>query len=138
MLAKIDNVGNLIVKAAIVNGTLTVNGHIVSGNASGTTTAAADTATCTSPPVPTLSGTDTAGTVTVTTGTGCGATGTLASVTFATAYGSAPRITLTPRDLNATLLRYYNGTAATTGFTIDTGTATTDATTYTFNYQVIQ
>lgn len=127
----------LTVKTLVVEGTLTVNGHVISGNASGTTTIAAGAAACTSPTI-SVNGNDTAGTITVTTGTGCGATGTLGTVTFAGAYGSAPRVIMSPAESNAATLQYYNATTNTTTFTLDTNTAPTDATTYKYNYWVAQ
>lgn len=139
VLAKIDSGGNLTVKAVIINGTLTVNGHIISANTSGTTTVTLGAAgTCGGgAPTASLSGNDTFGTVTITTGTGCAA-GTLATVTFANAYGAAPRVVFTAANGNAASLQYFNGATGTTTFTIDTGSVPTNSTTYTYNYHVGQ
>ena len=123
---------------ATFNGTITVGGHVISANTSGTTTIAAGAAACTTPTVMTVTGNDTAGLISVTTGTGCVATGTLATVTFANTYGVAPRVIFTPTNAGATGLTYYNGAAGTTTFTLDTNTIPTDATSYTYNYFVIQ
>ncbi|MDZ7785827.1 MAG: right-handed parallel beta-helix repeat-containing protein [Candidatus Saccharibacteria bacterium] len=126
----------ITVVSATVNGILTVNGHIVSGNTSGNTTIAAEVAACTTPTVD-LSGNDTAGTITVTTGTGCASTGALATITFSDAYGAAPRVTLTPGNANATVLDYYRG-SSTTEFTLETNTVPSDSTEYIYDYQIIE
>ncbi len=136
VLAKISASGDLTVKNATFNGTLTVNGHVITGNTSGSTTVAAGTAACTTPTV-NISGNDTSGTITVTTGTGCSGTGVLATVTFANAYGSAPKVILTPADANGSNLKYYRGSSTTT-FTLNTNTTPTDATTYNYDYHVEQ
>jgi len=137
VLASIDKVGNLTVKNATINGTLTVNGHIITANASGTTTIAAGAAACTTPTV-SVAGNDTAGTITITTGTGCAATGVLGTVTFATAYGVAPRVVISADNADATNLKYYTSGRTTASFDLSTNNAPTDATTYTYNYQVLQ
>lgn len=125
------------VQNLVVTADLTVNGHIVSGGSA--PTIAAGTAACTTPTV-SIAGTDTAGIITVTTGTGCAATGKLAAITFATAFGAAPKVTLTPAlAASATLQSYIDSaTIATTAFDLNTGTAPADATTYKWFYQVIQ
>lgn len=120
-----------------VNNNLTIGRHVLSTNASGTTTIAAGAAACTSPTV-SLSGSDTAGTVTITTGTGCSAGGLLATISFASAYGAGPRVILTPAGTNGATLQYYNGTSGTSSFTIDTNTTPANSTIYKYNYIVIQ
>lgn len=137
VLASISADGTLTVARAIINGNLSMNGHIVSGNTSGTTTIAAGAAACSTPTV-TIAGNDTAGTITITSGTGCSSGGILATITFATTYGSAPRIVLTPANSNAATPQYYSGSAGTTNFTLDTNSTLVDATTYKYNYVVIQ
>ncbi len=132
--------GTLTVKsAATFNKTLTVGGHIISTNTSGSTTIAAGAATSCGggSPSASISGTDTAGVITITTGTTCSA-GVLGTVTFAGAYGAAPIVTLTPANNNATGLQYYTNSSNTTTFTLDTNNAAADSTTYKYNYQVIQ
>jgi len=133
------NLADLMVSgSAIFNGTLSVNGHIISGNsAGGSTTVVAGAAACTTPTV-TIVGNDTSGTVTIATGTGCTTDGTLATVTFAKTYGANPRVVLTPSGSDGAKLQYFNGNASTTTFTIDTNTIPTAATTYKYNYFVIQ
>ncbi|MBC7746368.1 VCBS repeat-containing protein, partial [Pedobacter sp.] len=123
------------VQNLIVSTTLTVNGHIISGGTAPTVAAAA--AACTTPTV-TISGTDTAGTVTVVTGTGCSAAGAMATVTFNTAYTNAPRITLTPRNALSAAIGSFNGTVDTTAFTLDSSVTLAGATTYVFNYIIVQ
>ncbi|HAC56647.1 TPA: hypothetical protein DCF80_04030, partial [Candidatus Saccharibacteria bacterium] len=116
---------------------LTVNGHLISG---GTTPGiSAGTAACTSPTV-SVSGTDTSGRITVTTGTGCASGGRLATITFATAFGAAPRVTLTPASQNAAGLTTYidDSTISTTAFDLSTTTTAANSTTYRWYYHVIQ
>lgn len=137
VLASIDFAGNLTVKNATFNGTLSVNGHIITGNTSGTTTIAAGAAACTTPTV-SISGNDTAGTITITTGTGCASTGILGTITFAAAYGAAPRVVVSADNANASALATYTANRTTTTFTLDTNTTPTDTTTYTFNYFIAQ
>ena len=122
-----------------IGGNVTVNGHIVSGNKSGTTTVAAGAAaTCTlTSPTVNLTGNDTAGTVSITTATGSCSAGTLATVTFANAYASAPVVTLTPQNANGATLQYYYNSGTGT-FTIATGNAPATATAYIFSYHVLQ
>ena len=116
---------------------LTVNGHIITGGSTPTIAAAA--AACTAPTV-SISGTDTAGVVTVTTGTGCGATGQLATVTFASAFGATPKIVLTPASGETAALLGYQDDAAlsTTGFHIGVFGVPNDATTYKWHYYALQ
>lgn len=135
-MASIDKVGNLTVKNATINGTLTVNGHIITANASGTTTIAAGAAACTTPTV-SVAGNDTAGTITITTGTGCAAAGIMGTVTFSSAYATSPRISLTPGNANASGLQYYRGVSANT-FTLETSITPANTTTYIYDYQVLQ
>ncbi|HLC91767.1 MAG TPA: hypothetical protein VJC09_01820, partial [Candidatus Saccharimonadales bacterium] len=118
------------------NGSLSVNGHILSANTSGSTTITPGVAACTSPTV-TLNGNDTSGTITVTTGSGCTNTGTLATVTFAHGYGGVPNIILTPAESTAAELEYYH-TSTPTNITINTNTIPANSTTYKYNYFIIQ
>lgn len=125
------------VKALTVSTNLTVNGHIITGGS--TPGIAAGTAACTTPTVG-MTGDDTSGSITITTGSGCAAPGTLATVTFATAFGAAPNVTLTPGGSNALSLGAYvdDSTASMTTFDIGTNTTPADATTYRWNYLVTQ
>lgn len=115
---------------------LTVTGHIVSGGSA--PAIAALPAACTTPTVA-VSGTDTAGTITVTTGTGCATNGALANITFASAFGAAPRVVLTPVGTAAqTLGVYIDDTVTTSAFRIGSNATPTDSTAYKWNYLVIQ
>jgi len=121
-----------------VNGTLTTNGHIATGNDSATTTVVAGSACSTAVASLGSGSNDTAGTVTVTIDTACSsATGTLATITFGSAFATAPRITFTPGNAAAASLQYYR-TTSTTGFTLETANSVTAGTTYIFDYQVMQ
>lgn len=96
----------------------------------------------TSPSAVTISGHDTAGNVSVTTGTLPTASGTVLTVTFGTAYGSAPHVVLYPANAATALLSgvsmvYVTSTTGT--FVITAGTTgLTAATTYSWEYHVIQ
>ncbi len=136
VLVGISAAGALSVVSATVSGNLTVNGHIITGGIA--PTIAAGAAACTTPTV-SISGNDNAGTITVITGTSCGATtGTMATVTFNSAFGSAPKVMLTPVNIESASLAGYNGAVSTASFTLDTTIAPTDATTYKFNYLTVQ
>ncbi len=138
-LATLDITGALTVKAATINGNITINGHIITGNTSGSTTVAAGAAaTCTlTSPTVTITGNDISGTVTITTATGTCTAGTLATVTFASAYGTAPRVTLSPADATGAGLQYYYNSSTTT-LDIKTATNPATATTYTYTYHAEQ
>ena len=103
-------------------------------NADVAPTVAAGTAAGTSPTV-SVAGTDEFGVVTVTLGSSP-TTGTLATVTFAEAYASAPIcIAVTQNDTTAALQLYANAT--TTALTIGNHTSTPSAGTYKISYHVI-
>lgn len=127
--------GVIAVVDTVVSGTLTINGHVVTGNESGSTTVAAGAGAGASPTV-FITGNDTSGTVDITTGTGSG-TGILATITFSASYTGTPRVVLTPADGNgATLQYFYNAT--TNSFDILTNSAPTDATQYQYTYWVVE
>jgi hypothetical protein len=141
VLAVNTSTSTVTVTNLVISASITVNGHFITGNSSGSTTVAAGSAAnCTSgSPTVTISGNDTTGTVTITTATGCNSiTGTLATVTFANGYASAPRILLTPAGPNGSTLQYYNNTSGTGSFTIDTNNSPQDNTTYKYNYWIAQ
>jgi hypothetical protein len=125
------------VSALTVSGTLTLGGHLVTSGS--TPSIAAGTASCTSPTI-SVSGTDTAGLVSITTGTGCAASGKMATITFASAFASAPRVVLTAASSEAAKKSYYidSTTTSTTGFDIDVTVANSDGFSYKWYYQVIQ
>lgn len=125
--------------AARIVGALTTNRLAGAGN---TPTIAAGTGAGTSPTV-SIVGTDTAGRITITTGTSPAANATIATITFAGgAYGSAPYVSLTPSNQPAAALSGANmpfPSSTTTTFVLTSGTtALTAATTYTFNYLIVQ
>jgi hypothetical protein len=134
-LASIDYRGNLSVQAATINGTLTVNGHVVTSNSSGTTTAAVNANAGTGgSPVCSVSGNDTGGQVTLTTGTSGWAAGTQCTITFANAFGSAPHPVMTnAANVNPATVGMYVGSSPTT-FTINFINADTAQHTYSWNY----
>ncbi len=137
--------GNLTVVNAtvngvlLVNGSLELNGHVISGNSSGSTTVSAGLGSeCGDTAIVTIDGNDTAGTVNITTGAGACSPGELATITFANTYGEGPKVTLTPANAAAASLQYYSGSATTTGVSIDSASAPAPATNYLYNYQIIQ
>ena len=120
VLFKVGSSGNLTAQSATFTGTLTMNGHIITGNSSGSTTIAAGANAGTGATV-SITGHDTSGTVAVTSGTGPTAS-VLATVTFAGAYGAAPKVVLTPSGNNGATLQ-YNYSSGTTTFTLNSGNA---------------
>ncbi|MDO8507527.1 MAG: hypothetical protein Q7S53_03085 [bacterium] len=136
--------GTLAVSStSLFSANITVNGHIITGNASGTTTVAVGAAAGTGGSVgASIVGNDTAGYVTITTGNALTTTtGTMATVTFANAYGATPKaVILTPQgNTNGSSVNYYVGSAGTTTFTINTGTVPTGGgNTYIYNYMIMQ
>ncbi len=135
VLFSVDSSGNLTAKSATFTGTLTMNGHIITGNSSGSTTIVAG-ANAGTGATASISGNDTSGTITVNTGTSPSA-GTLATITFISAYGAAPNVVLTPKGNAAATLQYNYG-SSTTSFTLNSGTAPAASTTYTYSYMVMQ
>ncbi len=125
------------VTALTVSADLTVDGHVITGGS--TPGIAAGTAACTSPTV-SVAGDDTSGTITITTGSGCSASGKLATITFATAFGAAPHVTLTAGGSNAAALNAYvdDSTVSPTSFDLGTGTTPSNTSTYEWNYWVAQ
>lgn len=116
--------------------------HII-GNGSAPSIAAGSGAG-TSPTI-SVTGTDLAGYITVTVGTSPGTGTLLGTITFATAYGSAPRcIVLAPankesQNLSGLSMPYVSQSGIlTTGFPISIQNALTATTTYQFYYQVIR
>jgi hypothetical protein len=117
---------------------LTIGGHIItSGITPGVSAGAA--ANCSGTGSTSVTGNDTSGTITVTSGSGpCAASGLLATITFSTAYSSAPQIMLSPVNSNASTLQYYSGLSSANNFTVDTNTIPSAITTYKYNYWVVQ
>jgi hypothetical protein len=141
-LASLDYLGNLTVKAATINGILTVNGHIATGNTSGSTSAAphanaGTSATCT------ISGNDTGGQITLVEGSASWAAGTQCTITFANNYtGTAPHPVITPANSTdtSTVKPYVDvpGTSPFSTWTINFITQDSAANTYKFNYFLAQ
>ena len=82
-----------------------------------------------------INGSDTAGSVTVNVG-GSPSSGTLASVSFLNAYESEPHVVVTPVGSSAGSLDWYI-TRSATGFTINTNNAPSAATSFSFDYVVL-
>ena len=118
-----------------------INAKHIKGN-SGALSIAASTGAGTSPSAVSVTGTDMSGVVALTTGTSPSINAVLATITYNTAFSSAPVVVITPANaatasLAATQAVWVNIT--TTGFTINTnGTAVGASTAYKWNYVVIQ
>jgi hypothetical protein len=119
-----------------IAGSITIGKHLQSRAASQPTVAAGAGAG-TSPTIGLSNHTDMAGRISVATGSTSG-TGTLATITFASAYTTAPIVILTATNSNGANLNVFVGATTTTTFTLDAGSAPADSTTYTWNYQVIE
>ncbi|HSX53226.1 MAG TPA: hypothetical protein VLF90_02570 [Patescibacteria group bacterium] len=131
--------GTLVVNGnSTFNGTITIAGHVISGGTALSGSNIASNANCGTGCTVSISGNDTAGIITINTGTSAAA-GTQATITFANAYGSAPTVVLTPKDVPAgsTYPQYYYGSNTTT-FDLKAYTALTDSKTYTFSYHILQ
>jgi hypothetical protein len=106
----------------------------IKGN-SGVLSIAASTGAGTSPSAVSVTGTDMSGVVALTTGTSPTVNAVLATITYNTAFSTAPVVVITPA--NAAQAVWVNIT--TTGFSINTNaTAVVSSTGYKWNYVVIQ
>jgi hypothetical protein len=118
-----------------------INAKHIKGN-SGALSIAASTGAGTSPSGLTVTGTDMSGVVALTTGNSPSINAVLATITYNTAFSSAPVVVITPANaatasLAATQAVWVNITTA--GFTINTNaTAVVSSTAYKWNYVVIQ
>jgi hypothetical protein len=116
---------------------LEVYGHHKSSQITGPTATpnanAGTGATCT------VSGTDSAGSITLTTGSASWATGAQCAVTFDTAYGSAPKCTLTATNSNAAaaFLNVYI-TKSTSDLTVNFVNPDNQSNTITWDYQCVE
>jgi hypothetical protein len=140
VLAGISSIGNLTVKNAVINGTLTIKGHIITGNTAGSTTIAvgADAPCSGGNHSASIIGNDTAGRIVVNVGTGsCAMDGEMAIITFAQSYVSEPTIMLTPKNAASAAAQYYY-VASGTGFRIYNGDYMQPGQTYEYSYQIMQ
>ena len=117
--------------------------HLIGGGT--TPTIAAGAGAGTSPTITITKATDLSGVITVTTGTLPSLGATVVTVTFNTAYTTAPKVILYNSGPNssalngATMVYVADANTTTTTFSITSGTtALTPATTYIFTYTVIQ
>jgi hypothetical protein len=133
LLAGIDYQGNLTVENATVNGTLTVNGHIITANASGSTTGTVHAATAGSTATCTVTGDDTSGSISIASaGTGQ-ATGDVCTINFSSSYASNSHPVITGTSSNDTGVAVYL-TPNTGTFNVNFGTAPAAGQTYAFDY----
>jgi hypothetical protein len=136
-LATIDYLGNLTVKAATVNGSLTVNGHIITGGTAlaspGSINAHAGVgASCT------VVGNDTGGQITLNTGTSGWANGAQCTYSFVSAYGVAPHPVITSANSADTSAVKPWVSATINNFTVNFISPDTGANTYVWNYFIAQ
>ena len=124
----------ITVTTLVVSTSLTLNGHFITGGTVPGISAGAGAGTG---PIASVSGNDQAGTITVTTGISPGI-GTLATITFVTAYESAPRVLLTPVGNVSASLQYNVGSSSINTFTLNSNNAPLATTTYIYNYWVAQ
>ncbi len=132
-----NNTGGLLVAADTTNMTLTIDGHIITGNGNGATTTATlnGNAGTGGSPSCTVSGDDTSGQITLKTGSTSGwAAGIQCTINFGTSYASAPHPVLTPassQDVSAVKPYVTSGTGS---FTVSFITADNAQHTYVWNY----
>jgi hypothetical protein len=137
--------GNTSITRVSTSGAIVTTNDItakhIKGN-SGALSVAASTGAGTSPSAVSVTGTDMSGVVGLTTGTSPTVNAVLATITYNTAFSTAPVVVITPSNaatasLAATQAVWVNIT--TTGFTINTnGAAVGASTAYKWNYVVIQ
>ena len=137
--------GNTSITKVSTSGAIVTTNDIIAkhlkGN-SGALSIAASTGAGTSPSAVSVTGTDLSGVVALTTGTSPTVNAVLATITYNTAFSTAPVVVITPANaatasLAATQAVWVNIT--TTGFTINTNaTAVVSSTAYKWNYAVIQ
>lgn len=125
--------GDVVVRGNVSVATLTVNGHIVTGG--DTPAVSADACNGATAEV---NGNDTAGMISVTTSGTC--SGELAKISFAKAFGAAPRVSLTPANAATAVTQAYvdSDKTSATSFTIATPTTINRSTTYRWYYQILQ
>ena len=116
-----------------LNGGVLTPGKITS---SGSTAGAAAGANSGSGASTSISGNDTSGNVTVTTGSGPAA-GAQVTITFASAFGSTPRVLVSPTTSAAAAALPYLTSVSTAGFTISTANAPSGAAALTFNFWAV-
>lgn len=117
-------------------GTITVDGHLITGGSTPTYTAGV--AACTTPTI-TVSGNDTSGTISVLAGSAC-TSGNILTINFASKFGFSPHVVITPGSSLASGLNAYvdDSTISTSGFAIGTSATPVSGDTYTWNYFVVQ
>lgn len=117
---------------------VTIGRHLIGNSTAPTIANGAGAGT--SPGTPGLTGTDMAGQVTIITGTLPSVSAVAVTITFNVAYGTAPYVVIWPANAAAATLGFlpYVGSTTTT-FTVNAGTvALGAATTYAYNYVVVQ
>jgi hypothetical protein len=119
---------------AVFKGSITVNGHIITG---GTTPTVAVQAAAGNPATCTVNGNDTSGVITVVVGTTQVTKGAQCKLTFVNAYGAVTNPVVTGRDENSAKVQPYIQSTA-TDFTVSFGTVPDAGQTYGFSYFVTQ
>ena len=129
VLASIDSNGNLSVQSATINGSITIDGHVIFGGSAPNAIATTGTVS--------IVGTDATGMITVTTGTSP-TTGALATITFNSAYTISPFVIISSEGPGTAGLNPYISNVSTTSFTVNALNAPSANTSYSFYYYVDQ
>ncbi len=137
-LATIDIAGNLTVKNATINGTLTVVGHFKSTQVIAPTIGTPTNCGTTPSAVVTAGSTDSAGSFTIIAGT-AGPSTCDTVLTFNTAYGAAPKsVMLTSKSATGGTRNIYISATSTTTFTTLFSTNPADSETNSYYYWVVE
>ncbi|MFE2710613.1 right-handed parallel beta-helix repeat-containing protein [Streptomyces mirabilis] len=115
-----------------VNGTLAQNAHRISGASAATVAAAAQSA---SAAAASNGANDSSGTIN-TTAVASPAAGTIATITYASAYTAVPKVTLTPRNAATVTAGLYATAEGTGGFSVATANAPGASASLSFSYHV--
>jgi hypothetical protein len=130
----------LTVTRVVITADLTVNGHIISGGNTPTTTIATDhIGTVASGATCTVTGTDTAGTITIHVGSAGGTNPiNVCQVNFSSAFSSAPTVVVGAANNTAAEQLVMTGTTTTTSFQVNTRYYPTGNEDYVIKYLVVQ
>jgi hypothetical protein len=132
---------SLAVSAVTITGTLTVNGHIVTGGGTAPTVSStnANLGTTGQSCSTSIAGNDTAGKITITSGSGGSpAAGALCVFNISAAFGSTPHVYISPNDSTTAKLNVYAKGLTSSTFEVGAGNAPAASTAYTFEYLIAQ
>jgi len=138
------NAGTLATRLTLSSASALFTGVVLSphyGGSGSSPTIVTNSGAGTSAATASLAGTDAAGQVTINSGLTPAVNAAIVTITFATAYTSAPYVVLWPAEANAATLGFLPYVTSTTGgFTVNNGVALglVGSTTYKYNFHVIQ